>query len=116
MLIIDEAQNLHRDVFDELLELAGRKPRPLPLQVCLVGQPELRDIVESPPLVRLRALVVASCHLGPIGPEEVGAYIEHRLRKVGWAGVPRFEPGAFDETTSEMLAPAITVLASTAER
>src|SRR4029077_19341310 len=29
---------------------------------------------------------------------------------------PAAKPGAFDETTSEMLPPAITVLASTAER
>ena len=33
----------------------------------------------------------------PVGAAETGAYIRHRLEKVGWKGVPRFEPGAFEE-------------------
>ena len=98
VLIVDEAQNLHRDAFDQLLLLATRKsPRHLPFQVCFVGQPELRTIIEAADLAPLRALVSVSCHLGPIEREETGAYIEHRLRKVGWSGSPRFAPGAFDE-------------------
>ena len=98
VLIIDEAQNLHSDGFQQLVALATRRsPRRLPLQLCLVGQPELRAMVEAADLVTLRKLVNVSCHLGPMECEEVGSYIEHRLRKVGWSGSPRFEPGAFAE-------------------
>lgn len=98
VLIIDEAQHLHREAFEQLLLLATRKSaRRLPFQVCLVGQPELRAIIEAADLAQLRALISVSCHLGPIDREETGAYIEHRLRKVGWSGSPSFETGAFDE-------------------
>ena len=76
------------------LLLATRKSaRRLPFQVCFVGQPELRKIIDAADLAPLRALVSVSCHLGPIERAETGAYIEHRLRKVGWTGSPHFEPG-----------------------
>jgi general secretion pathway protein A len=98
VLIIDEAQNLHHDAFDQLVALAKRRaPRPLPLQLCLVGQPELRGMVDTAALSALRKLVTVSFHLGPIEREEVAPYIEHRLHKVGWSGSPKFEDGAFDE-------------------
>lgn len=98
VLIVDEAQNLHADAFDQLIEFVSRKsPRLLPMQVCLVGQPELRKMIESRELAPLRELVVVSCHIGPIEAEETGPYIEHRLQKVGWSGSPSFDSGAFDE-------------------
>jgi chromosome segregation ATPase len=40
---------------------------------------------------------VASAHLGPLEPDEVRPYLEHRLRRVGWAGRPAFEPAIFGE-------------------
>ncbi len=98
VLIVDEAQNLRPDAFDELLLLAGSTTRlRAPFQVCLVGQPELRGMLESNELRHLRRLTSVTCHLGPIDRSETGAYIEHRLHKVGWSGVPSFAPGAFDE-------------------
>ena len=33
--------------------------------------------------------------LGPLDPDETRAYIEHRLKHVGWQGDPRFEDAAF---------------------
>ena len=98
VLIIDEAQNLHLDAFHRLVELDRTSPPGrTPLKVFLVGQPELRGLVASPELSALRERVRVSCHLGPLGSVETGRYIEHRLAKVGWSGVPRFEPGAFAE-------------------
>ncbi len=98
VLIIDEAQNLHPDAFHRLVELdRSGTPGRAPLKVFLVGQPELRTLVASPELGTLRERVRVSCHLGPLGAVETGHYIEHRLAKVGWSGVPRFEPGAFAE-------------------
>lgn len=97
VLIVDEAQNLRRDAFDQLLLGDRNSARRLPLQVCLVGQPELRDLMQSAELAHLQAKVSVSCHLGPIEADETGPYIEHRLRKVGWSGTPRFEAGAFAE-------------------
>ncbi len=96
VLIIDEAQNLRPDAFEQLVAIATQRTR-LPLQLCLVGQPELRDVIQAEAMASLRALITVSCHLGPIEPGETGAYVEHRLRKVGWTGIPAFLPGAFHE-------------------
>lgn len=98
VLIVDEAQNLHVSAFEMLVQLekGGAAGRPA-LKLCLVGQPELRDILKSAPLVALRDRVSVSCHIGPLGVEETGAYIQHRLRKVGWTGIPSFESAAFEE-------------------
>ncbi len=98
VLIIDEAQNLPPEAFAPLVSLATRTtPRRLPFQLCLVGQPELRTLLQAAELAKLREIVVASCHLGPLDEPETARYIEHRLNKVGWSGVPSFEPGAFKE-------------------
>ncbi len=98
VLIVDEAQNLHQAAFEQLVALttpgSGDEAA---LQICLVGQPELRDIVASPQLRHLGERIVVSCHLGPIDQSETGSYIEHRLRRVGWTGNPGFDAAAFDE-------------------
>jgi hypothetical protein len=44
---------------------------------------------------QLRQRVVASYHLGPLDADETRGYIEHRLRTVGWQGVPGFDDEAF---------------------
>ena len=94
VLIIDEAQNLHRSAFEMLVALeAGAAPGGLPVKICLVGQPELRDLVASAELTALRERVQASCHLEPLSADETGGYIRHRLAKVGWNGTPAFEVG-----------------------
>lgn len=98
VLIVDEAQNLDRSAFHWLLSLEkGHSPTRIPMKVCLIGQPELRDIVNSGDHIELRARVAVQCHLGPLGPGETGAYIRHRLERVGWKGTPSFEPGSFEE-------------------
>jgi len=98
VLIVDEAQNLDRSSFHWLLSLEkGYAPTRIPMKVCLVGQPELRDIVNSGDQIELRERVAVQCHLGPLGVQETGAYIRHRLGRVGWKGTPSFEPGAFEE-------------------
>jgi len=66
------------------------------LQSFLVGQPELRTIMQGPQMQQLRQRVMASYHLGPMDKAETQAYIEHRLRHVGWRDDPTFENGAFE--------------------
>jgi UDP-N-acetylglucosamine 2-epimerase len=44
---------------------------------------------------QLRQRVLASCHLGPLTQEETRAYVEHRLRHVGWTNRPSFDEAAF---------------------
>lgn len=97
LLIIDEAQNLSTAAIEELRMLSNFQfgNRAL-LQSFLVGQPELREILRLPRMEQLRQRVLASCHLGPMEPHETRAYIEHRLRHVGWAQRPAIEAAAFE--------------------
>ncbi len=97
LLIVDEAQNLSARAIEELRMLSNfQLGNQGLLQSFLVGQPELRQLMQGPQLQQLRQRVTASYHLGPMDRAETQAYVEHRLRHVGWSNDPRFEPGAFD--------------------
>ncbi len=96
LLIVDEAQNLGHALIEELRMLSnlqvGAKPL---LQVFLVGQPDLRTLLQAKAMEQLRQRVTASCHLGPLDANETRAYVEHRLRRVGWSSNPRFEEASY---------------------
>jgi len=97
LLIVDEAQNLSGRAIEELRMLSNfQLGNQGLLQSFLVGQPELRQLMQGPDLQQLRQRVTASYHLGPMDRAETQAYVEHRLRHVGWSNSPQFEPGAFD--------------------
>lgn len=97
LLIIDEAQNLKHEAVEELRMLSNFQLGKYGLlQSFLVGQPELRQLLQSKSMEQLRQRVIASCHLGPLDPPETRAYIEHRLRLVGWTGRPEFVSDAFE--------------------
>ncbi len=97
LLIVDEAQNLTSRAVEELRMLSnfqlGDKAL---LQSFLIGQPELRTMMQSAQMQQLRQRVIASYHLGPIDRTETKAYIEHRLKHVGWKGDPEFDAACFD--------------------
>ncbi|HET7867556.1 MAG TPA: XrtA/PEP-CTERM system-associated ATPase [Burkholderiaceae bacterium] len=97
LLVIDEAQNLGREAIEELRMLSNfQLGNHALLQSFLVGQPELRKLIESPSMEQLRQRIIASCHLGPLDNKETRAYVEHRLHHVGWKDSPRFDAAAFD--------------------
>jgi len=98
LLIIDEAQNLGIREAEELrmlsnFQLGGQGL----LQSFLVGQPELRLTLRSSSMEQLRQRVIASCHLAAMTEAETRAYVEHRLRRVGWRGNPCIADDAFVE-------------------
>jgi len=97
LLIVDEAQNLPVSALEELrmlsnFQIAGRAL----LQIVLLGQPEFRDKLAGPGLEQLRQRVIATHHLDAMDPDEVDAYVRHRLTRVDWQGNPDFEPEAFE--------------------
>jgi UDP-N-acetylglucosamine 2-epimerase len=97
LLIVDEAQNLNREAVEELRMLSNfQLGNQALLQSFLVGQPELRALLTSKPMEQFRQRVIASCHLGPMDREETRAYVEHRLKQVGWHGNPDIDAGAFE--------------------
>ena len=76
------------------------------LQSFLVGQPELRNMMQSPQMKQLRQRVIASYHLGPLDKGETRGYIEHRLHLAGPAdaGGRQVEDGA-DRTVADFVCP-----------
>jgi len=97
LLIVDEAQNLKHEAVEELRMLSNfQLGNHALLQSFLIGQPELRTLLQSKSMEQLRQRVIASCHLGPLDQTETRAYIEHRLHRVGWKDSPSFSDDAFD--------------------
>ncbi len=92
VLIIDEAQNLEADVLEQLrlltnLETSERKL----LQIVLIGQPELRAMLERPALEQLAQRVIARFHLDALTDAETAQYIAHRLAVAGQRGPSPFD-------------------------
>lgn len=98
LLIVDEAQALHVGALEELRMLSNfQAGGHALLQIVLLGQPEFRAALNgSDGLEQLRQRVIAVHHLDPMGREEVGPYMAHRLALAGWRGNPDFTPDAID--------------------
>jgi general secretion pathway protein A len=98
LLVVDEAQNLNPQAVEELRMLSNfMLGSHALLQSFLVGQPDLRRMLASKSMEQFRQRVIASCHLGPLEPDECRGYVEHRLRRAGWTDSPRFESDCLDE-------------------
>ncbi|MFO1426576.1 MAG: AAA family ATPase [Steroidobacteraceae bacterium] len=84
VLVVDEAHNLDRDVLEQVrlltnLETATQKL----LQIILIGQPELRELLDRNDLRQLAQRVTGRYHLNPLMPDEAAAYVRHRLSVAG---------------------------------
>ena len=91
LIVIDEAQALSNEVLEQLrlltnLDSSGRK-----LQVMLIGQPELRQMLQQPQLEPLAQRVVARYHLPALSASETAGYIAHRLAVAGLKGPIPFD-------------------------
>ena len=84
VLIIDEAQNLGWESLEELRMLSNiNADKDQYLQIILIGQPQLKDLLRSQQLLQFAQRVSSDFHLRPLSPNEVGEYIDYRLRAVG---------------------------------
>jgi general secretion pathway protein A len=96
VLIVDEAQNLSDAVLEEIRMLSGLETRKEKiLHVILVGQPELKERLESPEHVQLLQRVRLRFHLGGLSETEMRGYILHRLRVAGAANDNIFADNTF---------------------
>lgn len=97
LLLVDEAQNLSQPTLEELRMLSNFQTNDVPLlQTFLLGQPEFRKILLDQNMRQLRQRVIATYHLGPMDELETKAYIEHRLKTVGWTDDPVIDDGAYE--------------------
>lgn len=97
VLIVDEAQGLPRDLLEEIrLLLNFETHTEKQLQVVLVGQPELRRVLNSPDLRQLKQRISLRSEVRPLKADEVPSYIESRLTVAGAERLDIFEPEAVE--------------------
>lgn len=100
VVCVDEAQALSFEVLEELRFLSALEARKDALiSVVLMGQPELRQMLESPEMEQLRQRVRLHFHLKGLEPDEARTYILHRLRTAGARNASRL----FAEDAWEMI-------------
>ncbi|HWY96005.1 MAG TPA: AAA family ATPase [Steroidobacteraceae bacterium] len=97
IVIVDEAQNLSAEVLEQVRLLTNLEtPTQKLLQIILIGQPELRELLDRTELRQLAQRITGRYHLEPLSREETRGYIRHRLRIAGAAG-EIFTPAALAE-------------------
>ena len=97
IVIVDEAQNLSADVLEQVRLLTNLEtPTQKLLQIILIGQPELRTLLDRNELRQLAQRITGRYHLSPLSREETKGYVRHRLRVAGAVG-EIFSSGALSE-------------------
>ncbi|MBI3886971.1 MAG: AAA family ATPase, partial [Opitutae bacterium] len=95
VLIIDEAQNLSFEVFEQVRLLSNLETdKQKLLQIILMGQPELKEKLAREELRQLRQRILVHYELRMFSREETDQYIHHRLTLAGSMGRPHFTPWA----------------------
>jgi len=96
ILLIDEAQNLSRNVLEQLRLLSNLETNQEKLlQIILVGQPELSEILDSHELRQLSQRITLRYHLSPLNHKETVAYIRYRLNIAAQNSAIKFNRSAF---------------------
>lgn len=84
VLIVDEAQTLSPELLEQVrlltnLETAKKKL----LQIILIGQPELKQLLDRPEMRQIAQRVTGRYHLEPLSLEDTAVYIKHRMKVAG---------------------------------
>lgn len=84
VLIVDEAQTLSPELLEQVrlltnLETAKKKL----LQIILIGQPELRELLDRPEMRQIAQRVTGRYHLEPLTFDDATLYVEHRMKVAG---------------------------------
>lgn len=99
VLIVDEAQNLSDEALEEIRLLSGLEThKEKILHVILLGQPQLRDRLDSPHMEQFAQRIRLRYHIRALTEAETSDYIRHRLEVAG-AGPGRL----FDDAVLPMI-------------
>jgi general secretion pathway protein A len=84
VVVIDEAQNLSPEALEQIRLLTNLETsKEKLLQIVLLGQPELRELLQRRNLRQLAQRITARYHLSPLGPKDTHLYIRHRMQVAG---------------------------------
>ncbi len=85
LVLIDEAQNLEIGVLEQIRLLTNLETtKEKLLQIILVGQPELRLMLDRKDLRQLAQRITARYHLLPLSERETAEMVKHRLAVAGF--------------------------------
>jgi general secretion pathway protein A len=85
LVLIDEAQNLDVGVLEQIRLLTNLETtKEKLLQIILVGQPELRLMLDRKDLRQLAQRITARYHLLPLSERETAEMVKHRLAVAGF--------------------------------
>lgn len=97
VLVLDEAQNLPIDAFEQLRMIGNLEADDAKLlQIAIVGQPELQRQFQSPQLRQLRQRLFRSFHLPALDRKSTDGYVRYRLSVAAAKNPGIFHPGAID--------------------
>jgi general secretion pathway protein A len=95
VLFIDEAQDLSMELMEQVRLLSNLETdQQKLLQIVLIGQPELREMLDRGELRQLRQRITVRYHLTSLSFDETEYYIYHRLQVAGANSIPTFSRGA----------------------
>jgi len=84
VLIVDEAQALTPELLEQIRLLTNLEtPKKKLLQIILIGQPELRALLERPEMRQVAQRITGRYHLEPLGKEDTSLYVRHRMNVAG---------------------------------
>lgn len=96
LLIVDEAQTFSAMALEELRLLSNLSVNAKALiQIALVGQSDLRDVLDGKNMEQLFQRIIAWHQLEPLNLDETEKYIKHRLQTAGWAENPILDNAIF---------------------
>jgi general secretion pathway protein A len=96
LLIVDEAQLIRPDSFEEIrLLLNFQLNDQFLMTFVIIGQPELKDMIRQ--LKQLDQRIAIRYHLNPLNFEETSEYISFRLQKAGSPNNEIFTPESIEE-------------------
>ena len=96
LIFVDEAQNLEPEVIVRLYELSNvRKDNEKICTIYLVGQNNLRELLDEPIVKEFISNISARYHLGPLNLKDIRKYIYHRLAVAGGHKSVKFTKDVF---------------------
>jgi MSHA biogenesis protein MshM len=117
VILIDEAHAMPAESLEEIRLLSNLESKATKLlQIALFAQPEIEDRLAANDMRQLRERITQHFNLSPLKANEVGGYLEFRLRAAGYRGPSPFTERAIEQIAriSEGLSRRINILADKA--
>ncbi|MCL2829525.1 MAG: AAA family ATPase [Betaproteobacteria bacterium] len=114
VILIDEAHAMPGTTLEDIRLLSNlESDRHKLAHIVLFGQPELDTLLAQRHMRPLRERITHNFALGAVCGEEIGRYLEFRLRIAGYQGLPVFTPAALRliHSASEGLLRRVNIIA-----